>query len=130
MTRHQGRLHKGLKTYMQHKVKVDIGPMSRAAHFEQPDIAVKEVKFPPALEKKSYMFVHILFQSTGSTNITTINTIDQVELYVAKRERGQGGAKQIWIIKMKEAREFYLKIYGGVDKLDQMLEKWDLLYPT
>ena len=31
---------------------------------------------------------------------------------------------------MNEAREFYLKIYGGVDKLDQMLEKWDLLYPT
>ena len=63
-------------------------------------------------------------------NLTTINTLDQVELYVTKRERGRGGAKQIWAIEMNEAREFYLKIYGGVDKLDQMLEKWDLLYPT
>ena len=76
------------------------------------------------------MIVHVSFQSTGSTNITTINAFDQVELYVAQRERGRGGEKQIWVIEMNEAREFYLKIYGGVDKLDQMLEKWKLLYPT
>ena len=92
-------------------MKVDIGPMSRAARFEQPVIAVKEVKFPPASEKKSYMIVHVLFQSTGSTNITTINALDQVELYLAKRERGRGGAKRIWAIGMNEAREFYVKIY-------------------
>ena len=48
MARQRGQLHEGLKKYMQHKVKVDIGPMSRAARFEQPGIAVKEVKFPPA----------------------------------------------------------------------------------
>ena len=76
MTRERGRLHKGLKKYMQHKVKVDIGPMSRAARFEQPVIAVKEVNFSQTSEKKSYMIVHIFFQSTGSTHITTINTLD------------------------------------------------------
>ena len=46
---------------MQHKVKVDVGQMSRAARFEQPVIAVKEVKFPPDSEKKSYMIVHVSF---------------------------------------------------------------------
>ena len=91
--------------------------MSRAARFEQPVIAVKEVKFPPDSEKKSYMIVHVpfqstdsekksymivhvSFQSTGSTNITTINALDQVELYVNQRERGRGGEKQIWAIEM------------------------------
>jgi hypothetical protein len=111
-------------------MKVDIGPMPRVARFEQPVIAVKEVKFQPDSEKKSYMIVHVSFQSTGSTNITTINTLDQVELYVAKRERGRGVTKQIWAIEINEAREFYLNIYQGVDKLDQLLEKWDRVYPT
>ena len=50
-----------------------------------------------------------------------MNALDQIELYVAKRERGRCGAKRIWLIEMNEAREFYLKIYGGVNKLDQML---------
>ena len=92
-------------------MKVDIGPMSRAARFEQPIIAVKEVKFPPTSEKKSYMIAHGSFQSTGSTYITTINYLDQVELYVAKHERRRGGAKQIRAIEMNEARAFYLKTY-------------------
>ena len=48
MTRQREQLHKGLKKYMQHKVKVEIGPMSRAARFEQPVITVKEVNFPLA----------------------------------------------------------------------------------
>ena len=75
---------------MQQKVKIDIGPMSRAARFEQPIITVKDIKFPPSSNKKDYMIVHVSFQSTGSTNITTINALKQVELYVTKRERGKG----------------------------------------
>ena len=31
---------------------------------------------------------------------------------------------------MNEGREFYLKVYGGVDKLDQMLKDWGLRYVT
>ena len=33
MTRQRGRLHEGLKKYMQHRLKVEIGLMSRAARF-------------------------------------------------------------------------------------------------
>ena len=52
MTRKQGQLHKGLKKYMQHKVKVEIRPMLGAARFKQPIIAVKEVKFQRSSGKK------------------------------------------------------------------------------
>ena len=52
-----------------------------------------------------------------------MNVLDKVDLYVAKRERGRGGGKRTWAIEMNEARYFYLKTDGGVDKLDQMLEK-------
>ena len=31
---------------------------------------------------------------------------------------------------MIEVREFYLKVYGGVDKMDQMLKDWRLRYVT
>ena len=78
---------------MQHKVKVGIGPMLRAAHFERHTIAVKEVKFPPRSDKNDYMIIHVLFQPTGSTHITTKHALGQIEIYVAKRERGPGGAK-------------------------------------
>ena len=67
--------------------------MSRAVHFEQPIIAVKGVKFPPSSDKKDYMIVHVLLQSIGSTTIMTSNTLDQVELYVAKREGRLDGVK-------------------------------------
>jgi hypothetical protein len=129
-TRQRGRLHKGLKEYYHHEKQVDIGPRSRAARFEHPVVAVKEVNFPTNDGKQDYCIVHVSFQSTGSTNITSVNALDKVDLYVAKRERGRGGGKRTWAIEMNEARDFYLKTYGGVDKLDQMLEKWGLRYVT
>ena len=59
-----------------------------------------------------------------------MNVLDKVDLYVAKRERGRGGGKRTWAIEMNEARYFYLKTDGGVDKLDQMLETLALVYVT
>jgi hypothetical protein len=100
------------------------------ARFEHPVVAVKEVKFPTSAGREDYCIVHVLFQSTGSANITSVNALDKVDLYVAKRERGRGGRKRTWAIEMNEARYFYLKTYSGVDKLGQMLEKWGLRYVT
>ena len=56
--------------------------------------------------------------------------MDKFELYIRQREKGKGGTKHIWAIEMNEVREFYLKVYGGVDKLDQMLKDWGLRYVT
>ena len=91
---------------------------------------MKEVKFPEGSNKKSYCVVHISFQSTGSTNITTVNVLDKVELYVRQRDKGKCGKKRIWAIEMNEGRQFYLKVYGGVDKMDQMMKYRGLRYVT
>ena len=56
--------------------------------------------------------------------------MDKVELSVRQREKGKGWAKRICAIEMNEGRELYLKVYGGVDKLDQMLTDWGLRYVT
>ena len=56
--------------------------------------------------------------------------LDKFELYVRQKEKGKGGTKCIWAVEMNEEREFNLKLYGGVDKLDQMLKDWGLRYVT
>jgi len=50
---------------------------SKVARFEQPVIAVKTVTQPANLRrtKKDYTLVHVSFQSTGGTNISTVNTL-------------------------------------------------------
>ena len=122
----RGRLEKDLKQHYHHQNGVEVGPRSKSARFEHPIIAVKKVKFPGGSDKNSYCVVHISFQSTGSTNITTVNVLGKVELYVRHREKGKGETKRIWDIEMNEGREFYLKVYGGVDKLDQILKDWGM----
>ena len=45
-----------------------------------------------------------------------------------EREKGRGSGKRKWDIEMNEARELYLKMYGAVDKVDQMLKDWGFNY--
>jgi hypothetical protein len=61
------------------------------------------------------------FQSTGSTNITTVNALNRCGLYVHERTRGRGEKKRVWGIEMNEARQLYLTTYSAVDKIDQLL---------
>ena len=49
-------------------------------------------------------------------------------LYVCQQKRGMGDAKRVWGIEMNEGCELYLKLYGAVDKVDQMLKDWGLDY--
>ena len=70
------------------------------------------------------------FQSTGGTNILTVNALSSVDLYVRERKKGSGNQKRTWAIEMNEARETYLKTYSAVDKIDQMLLEWNLKYVT
>ena len=93
------------------------------ARFEQPIVAVKHVE-PTSGEP--YNIVHVSFQSTGSTNIQTVNALSEVSLYVRERNRGRGADKRVWGIEMNHARELYLKTYGAVDKLDQNIMDWGL----
>jgi hypothetical protein len=91
--------------------------------FEKPIIAVKHVKQPDSdteNDKKDYVLCHVSFQSTGETNISTVNALLLVDLYVQDCSKGRGQQKRTWGIEMNEAQETYLK--------NQILLGWDLSY--
>ena len=125
-----GRLQASVQKYYHHVKAVNVGPHSRAARFANPVVAVKEVVGDGSIGNESYRVVHVSFQSTGSTDITTVNTLDEVDLYVRQREKGRASTKRIWAIEMNEGRELYLKTYGGVNQLDHLIEDWKLRYRT
>jgi hypothetical protein len=129
MTARRDRLPKDVpKKHFHHAKGVVVNLRSKVARLEQPIIAVKYVTQPPISEKQDYTLVHVSFQSTGGTNISTINTLDSVDLYVRERNKGQGNTKRTWGIEMNFAREMYLKTYSAVDKIDQMLLLWNIRY--
>jgi hypothetical protein len=101
------------------------------AQFEQPIIAAKHVKHQDSdtvTNRKDYVLCHVSFQSTGGSNISTINALLLVDLYVRERNKGRGSQKRTWGIETNDAQETYLKSYSAVDKIDQMLLGWDLIY--
>ena len=113
-----------------------VNARSKVARFEKPIIAVKHVKQPDSdepnsdTEKKAnnYTLCHVSFQSTGGTNISTVNALSSVELYVRDCSKGRGQQKRTWGIEMNEAREAYLKNYSAVDKIDHALINWRVTY--
>ena len=74
--------------------------------------------------RKPYTVVHISFQSTGSTNITWVNTLQELKFFVRECLGGNGDSKRIWEIETNKGRELYLQIYSGVEKIDQLLKEW------
>jgi hypothetical protein len=91
-----------------------VNTRSNVARFEQPIIAVKNViqprkkalndddnvqgtrvptkqdNEPVANKKKDYVICHVSFQSTGGTNITSVNALSLVELYVHEQNERRG----------------------------------------
>jgi hypothetical protein len=108
-----------------------VNARSNVAQIEQPIIAVKYVKHQNSdtvTEKMDYLLCHVSFKSSGGINISTVNALSSVDLYVNKRNKSRGPQKRTWGIEMNEAQETYLKHYRVVDKIDQMLLGWDLTY--
>jgi hypothetical protein len=120
-----------LKKYFNFIKAALVNAISKVAQFELPIIAVKHVKHQDSdtvTEKKDYVLCHVSFQSTGGTNISTVNALSLVDSYVRECNKGRGSQKRTWGIEMNEARETYMKNYSAVDKIDQMLLGWDLTY--
>ena len=110
----RGRLPGGIpKKHLHGKKDVPINARSKAARFENPVVAVKHVTFPAGDTRKPYTVAHVTFQSTGGTNITCVNALSQLKLFVRERSKGQGETKRILAIEMNEGRELYLKTYSG-----------------
>ncbi len=119
------------KKYFNFVKAAPVNTRSKVAQFENPIVAVKHVKQPDSdteKDKKVYVLCHVSFQSTGGTNISTVNALSLVDLYVQDCSKGRGQQKRTWGIEMNEAQETYLKNYSAVDKIDQMLLHWDLSY--
>ena len=53
----------------------------------------------------NYTLCHVSFQSTGGTNISTVNALSLVDLYVQDRSKGRGQQKRTWGIEMNESQE-------------------------
>lgn len=97
-------------------------PYSKVARFTNPIIAVKNAD--------GYQRVHISFQSTSSTNIATVNVLNECNLFVEIRERGRQENKQYWGIEMNDARRLYLSTYFRIDVVDHLLKNAAIFYRT
>ena len=117
------------KEYL-HAKKTVSDTRSRAARFNDPVTAVKQTLFAldDASGRMPYKRVHVSFQSTSSTNISTVNALNSNKLFVVKKERGQGASKRKWGIEMNEARQLYLKTYGRIDTIDSLIRSCHVYY--
>jgi hypothetical protein len=103
-----------------HKEKTDSKARPKAARYEKPIFAMKKVG--------NSLIQHTSFQSTSSCNITSVNALNEISLYVRAKERGRGKAKRQWGIEMNEARELYLHTYGVIDRLDHLIQNCCMSY--
>jgi hypothetical protein len=129
MTCRRDRLPEGIPKDAFHYLKgIKVDHRTRVARFEQPIVAVKHVNQKEGSEKKNYTRTHVSFQSTGGTNISSVNALSENVLYVRERKKGRGEQQRKWGIEMCNARELYLKNYSAVDKMDQALINWRVTY--
>jgi hypothetical protein len=94
--------------------------MAKAMRYENPIVGVRQVKATKV--SKAYTKNIVSFQSTGPTNISGVNNLPSLQLYVTKRVRGRG-KKRVWAIKQNEAQETYLNHYFEMDVADHMKKK-------
>jgi hypothetical protein len=117
-----------LKQYLHHEKKDSTDARMKVMRYENPICAIKYVA--GTATTKAFTKALVSFQSTGSTNLSGVNNLPSLTMYVAKRTRGRGKQKRTWAIEMNEAREIYLKHYSGVDSLDHMIKNAGIKYIT
>jgi hypothetical protein len=72
--------------------------------------------------------VHVSFQSTSSTSISTVNAFNKNKLAVRMKERGPEKTKVKWAIEMNEAHQLYLASYGRIDTIDSLIKNCSIFY--
>jgi hypothetical protein len=94
MTCRCNRLSKAVpKKYFSYIKAAPVNTRFKVAQFEKPIVAVKHVKqldSDTVNDKKDCILCHVSFQSAGGTNISTVNALSLVDLYV---RRGHGGLR-------------------------------------
>ena len=129
MTCRRDRTTEGVAKEHLHVKKTVSDARSRAARFNEPMTATKQTLFTVAdAERRPHQRVHASFQSTSSTNISTVNALNSSKLFVVKKERGQGASKRKWGVEMNEARQLCLKTYGRIDTINSLIGHCHLYY--
>jgi hypothetical protein len=107
MTCRCGRLPKSVpRKYFNFIKAAPVNARSKVARFEKPIVAVEHVKHQDSdtvNDKKDYALCHVSSQSTRGTNISTVNALSLVDLYVQDCSKGRGQQKRTWGIEMNEA---------------------------
>ena len=143
MTCQRNRLPKGVEDCFLHKEKTVPGcKVARVARFNKPITLVKtttKMKEMPVIPEDGAVLVvqptevtwtrvHVTFQSTSSTNLSTVNALNANQLFVRTKERGRGDGKRQWAIEMNEGRQLYLNSYGRVDTIDSLIKHCNMFY--
>jgi len=128
MTCRRDRLPKDVPKHFFHHEKGISDQKSKVARFLEPITAVQHYPPFPDEGKKAYTRTHVSFQSTGATNISTVNALNSSQLYAVVKQRGIGDEKRQWGIEMNEARLLYLKTYGRIDTIDSLINHSHMNY--
>ena len=122
MTCRRDALPAGIPAEYLQKKKTDSEARSRAARFERPIFCIKSAGTGGSCIQL------MTFQSTSSCNIIHVNALNTLDRYGEARECGRGNQKRKWAIEMNESRKLYLKTYGGIDRLDHLIQNCSLGY--
>ena len=120
MTCRRDRFPKGIAGQYVHKEASGTLHRAKSARYLNPVVAVNRV----SQDLKQL----ISFQSTGGCNFIAVNSLNECQLYVTPKERGQKNYKRHWAIEMNEARELYLKTYGAIDRMDHYIKNCNMGY--
>eukprot|EP00536_Pseudo-nitzschia_multiseries_P011063 jgi/Psemu1/27745/gm1.27745_g len=95
-----------------------------------PVTLVKEVPAKAESGKftKAYCRVHCSFQSTGSCDLGSVNSLSTNSFFLHRKERGRGNDKRFWAIEMNCVRELYPRTYGKLDQIDSSISRANIGY--
>eukprot|EP00536_Pseudo-nitzschia_multiseries_P008003 jgi/Psemu1/19289/gm1.19289_g len=105
---------------------------ARVARMCNPVTLVKEVPAKAESGKftKAYHRVHCSFQSTGSCNLGSVNSLSTNSFFLHRKGRGRGSDKRCCAIEMNHARELYLRPYGKLDQIDSSISRANIGYKS
>lgn len=115
------------KKYLHHATQQDTyKKQCTAAQYENPIIAVRQVQATETT--KAYSHILTSFQSTGTTNLTSVNAWEKNHYFFTKRERGHNKEKRTWVIENNHPRQLYLSTYCIIDNVDHLLKHCNLFF--
>jgi hypothetical protein len=109
----------GLKDYFHDEKVPSHDKRTRVVWFKQPIFAVKRVEKDN--DKNTYTKTFVSFQFTGVTNISGVNNLLSLTLYVQPKYRGVKKNKFAWATEHNEGREIYPGHYHSVDSMDYII---------